>query len=124
MAHPEPQLGEKLQVEVGIAQRLGVGEIRLNFEVDPLEELAIHLEPGAPDEELAAELGAREGPCAILSPVKIELEPTAYIKPHVTIHRPNEGASVVDPCLECRGLFFLGFFLQSIILLPIDLPAL
>src|SRR5262249_60491362 len=103
-------------------QWLGVGEIRLQFEVDPREELGIHLKAGASNSPLVAEVGSRELPGAHLGAIEIELEPPAEIKPEVAIFRLNERAPPVEPDLD--GAFLLRFVLESLILLLINLPAL
>ena len=101
LAYPEPEeLGDQLEVQVDITQGLGVGEIRLQFEVDPREELGIHLKAGAPNEPLVAEVGPRELPGALLGAIEIDLEPPAETKPEVTIFRLNERAALVEPDLD------------------------
>src|SRR5262249_44654401 len=100
LAGPEPEvLGDQLEVQVDITQGLGVGEIRLQFEVDPRVELGIHLKAGAPHEPLAVLLGTCELPGTILGSIEIELEPPAEIKPEVAIFRLNERAPPVEPDL-------------------------
>src|SRR5262249_45931167 len=101
LAGPEPEvLGDQLEVKVDITQWLGVGEIHLQFEVDPREELGIPLQAGAPNEPLLAEVGPCELPGALLGAIEIDLEPPAEIKPEVAIFRLNERAPPVEPDLD------------------------
>src|SRR5262249_23320618 len=100
------------------------GEIRLDFEGDPAEKAPIHLDAAAPDQELAAEPAARQRPRVLLRGIEIGLDATAQLDLEEAVRRLKKGPPLLNPNLNRRGLFFLGFFLQSVILLLVDLPTL